>query len=1089
MPSIIDNLKKQQYNAIIHSKEYKTLLNEMSRRIISQSSAAPNEATVESYFDCELFAFFREVFSPLGFEYNPTKEAAIATRRHVTKGRADTLVGALVIEFKQPSTLANSELQAKAIAQVSEYLEGLELESELVGFVTDGTKGCFVIRSESGYSHEAFSKLNADQLDRLIHLIIQLKLTALTSANLVNDFCHPPKNNGIAFNLVKSLYSTLLHNITPKTQMLFDEWKELFNLSHDDVSQQQAIIDRKRSLEAVLGERFSGNDEEYTALFALQTAYVIIIKIIAYRIISIVRYNASFIDFESLATTDESALRQQLVALEDGAVFRRYGITNLLEGDFFSWYSSTEQWNAEIANSISQIFVILCRYADKSVLNSDQKSADFFKDLYQHMMPSAVRHSLGEYYTKQWIAKQVFDNAFSMIKGNEWRGLDPCCGSGTFITVMIDKVLEETSTKDNHDRLKEVLSRVSGIDLNPVAVLTARVNYFINIAHLMTTQEELEIPIYLGDSSYVPKKCLYDNVDCLEYTINTLVKPINIIIPCSMVSDTSEFSRVMTSIELNIRALDETTTYNKLEALVDPKDLTDKTKAQIHLLSSTLVDLERRDWDGIWARIITNYLTTANLGKFDIIVGNPPWVDWKSLPSGYRDRIKGLCISRQLFSGDRVTGGINLNICALITNVVAENWLSNDGVLGFLMPEPLLFQQSYEGFRNLFLSDGTRLYFRKITNWTKAGNPFKPVTQKFLTFYMSKSFYDYKKGVDVDWLILKDHKNYDNKEIIDLTEYFDIFPGIAATCHETKNYFSYVRSRKQLSDFMSIAGDSYYLGREGIEFYPQEMTIFRVSGLPNTPTCTSLRNIQVKKSKYKVPQSVELLETEFLHPLIKGVDITPFHIDNSGLIVPFPYDERDTRLPIAFDELARVAPNLAAFYQRFKDLILAQTSYNERIIGRAGEFYSLARVGAYSFAKNYVVFRDNTKWGAAVISDVDTFWGGKRHPLFQNHCVSICEDSDGNYITEDEAHFICGIMNAPVTFEYVLRSSDSRSFPIRPRIYIPKYEPTNSLHSRVVELSKKAHNSYNDSETMSVIARELNAVYLQIAKDNPHSAK
>ena len=96
MPSIIDNLKKQQYNAIIHSKEYKTLLNEMSRRIIANSSAAPNEATVESYFDCELFAFFREVFSPLGFEYNPTKEASIATRRHVTKGRADTLVGALV---------------------------------------------------------------------------------------------------------------------------------------------------------------------------------------------------------------------------------------------------------------------------------------------------------------------------------------------------------------------------------------------------------------------------------------------------------------------------------------------------------------------------------------------------------------------------------------------------------------------------------------------------------------------------------------------------------------------------------------------------------------------------------------------------------------------------------------------------------------------------------------------------------------------------------------------------------------------------------------------------------------------------------
>ena len=1082
MPSILDNIKQKQYNAIIHSSEYKTLLSEMSKRIINKSISAPNEATVENYFDCEFFAFFREVFSPLGFKYNPIKEASISTNRHITKGRADTLVGALVIEFKQPTTLANKELQDKAVNQVSDYLEGLELESELVGFVTDGTKGCFVIRSDEGYTRESFTKLNAEQLDRLIQLIVQLKLTALTSANLVNDFCNPPENDGVAFHLVKNLYSTLINNITPKTQMLFDEWKELFNLSHDDVSQQQAIIDRRASLERLLNISFSGNDEEYTALFALQTAYVIIIKIIAYRIISIARYNASFIDFENLAIADEIALRQQLVSLEDGAIFRGYGITNLLEGDFFSWYSTAEQWNSNVAKSISDVFVILCRYADKSVLNSNQKSADFFKDLYQHMMPAAVRHSLGEYYTRQWIAKQVFDDAVSMIHSSSWRGLDPCCGSGTFITVMIDKILEETKNKEDSIRLKEILSRVSGIDLNPVAVLTARVNYFINISRLMTSQDEVEIPVYLGDSSYVPKKCIYDNRDCLEYTINTLVKPINIIIPKSMVRDTALFSKTMTSIELNIRALDEETTYKKLEALATPYDLTDKIKEQLHILASTLVELERRNWDGIWARIITNYLTTANLGKYDIIIGNPPWVDWKSLPSGYRERIKGLCISRQLFSGDSVTGGINLNICALISNVVAENWLSNDGILGFLMPEPLLFQQSYEGFRNFYLSDGTRMYFKKITNWTKAGNPFKPVTQKFLTYYMNRATVNYKEGISVDWLILKNRKDYDNKEVLNIPDYFEVEKSIAATCHESKNLFSYIKSREQLADFMSIAGNSYYVGREGIEFYPQEMTIFRTSGLPNTNSCTSLQNIQVKKSKYKVPQSIELLETEFLHPLIKGVDVSPFHIEQSGLIVPFPYDERDTRLPISLNELATIAPKLAAFYQRFKNLILAQTSYNERIIGRSGEFYALARVGAYSFAKNYVVFRDNTKWGAAVVSDIQTEWGGLRHPLFQNHCVSICEDIDGNYISEDEAHFICGILNAPITADYIIMSSDSRSFPIRPRIFIPKYNSNDNLHKQVVELSRKAHLLYHDLEALKEIGDKLNMVYLQIAK-------
>ena len=112
-------LKNKQYTAIINSKEYRSLLKDMCRRISSKAKVAPNEATIENYFDCELFAFFRDVFEPLGFIYSPVKEAAISTRRHTTKGRADTAIGALVIEFKQLSTLSNKESQSKAISQIT----------------------------------------------------------------------------------------------------------------------------------------------------------------------------------------------------------------------------------------------------------------------------------------------------------------------------------------------------------------------------------------------------------------------------------------------------------------------------------------------------------------------------------------------------------------------------------------------------------------------------------------------------------------------------------------------------------------------------------------------------------------------------------------------------------------------------------------------------------------------------------------------------------------------------------------------------------------------------------------------------------
>ena len=227
----IDVLKQKQYIAIVNSKEYKSLLKDMCRRIANKAKTAPNEATIESYFDCELFAFFRDIFEPLGFEYNPIKEASVSTKRHVTKGRADTAIGALVIEFKQPSTFSSEEQKDKAINQISDYLLGLDFEGESVGFVTDGTKGCFVVKNEKGLIREGLYALSFEQLDRLVQSIIRLSLTALTSKNIVENFCNPPENDGIAFALVKVLYDNLSKAITPKTQMLFNEWKELFNLA------------------------------------------------------------------------------------------------------------------------------------------------------------------------------------------------------------------------------------------------------------------------------------------------------------------------------------------------------------------------------------------------------------------------------------------------------------------------------------------------------------------------------------------------------------------------------------------------------------------------------------------------------------------------------------------------------------------------------------------------------------------------------------------------------------------------------------------------------------------------------------------
>lgn len=754
-----------------------------------------------------------------------------------------------------------------------------------------------------------------------------------------------------------------------------------------------------------------------------------------------------------------------------------------MEGDFFSWYINKEQWNAQIAKTITDIYGILGKFSNSPTMSVGSKCQDFFKELYQTMVPAAVRHSLGEYYTKKWLAKNVIEEVEGELP-ERWKSIDPCCGSGTFLTVLIEKVLHEEESLKNSEKTLAVLNRVKGIDLNPIAVMTARVNYFINISHIIEDGDNLEIPVYLGDASNVPQKIRVDNVDCLEYTISTIKEPIRIIVPVSMVRDSGLFSVVMSQIEFDIKALDIDAVYQKLVGLCDNCDKTKLILSNLKNLANQLVELERQQWNGVWARIITNFLTTANLGKFDLVVGNPPWVDWKSLPSGYRDKIKSLCISRHLFSGDGITGGINLNICALITNVAAQNWLAPNGTMALLMPEPLIFQQSYEGFRNLITDNGDRLYFNSFTNWNNAGHPFKPVTQKFLTFYIGTQKMNYAEGVPVKYYKKKRGMLIDDQEEINMTDVFEKESGLLGMCHQNKNFFSYAKNKKTLKEYSLIAGESEYIGREGIEFYPQELIVFQLSGLPSGKGLTALQNMQNEKSKYKIPLRRVLLETEFLHPMIKGKDIVPFHANISDYIVPFPYEKENPQIPIDLKRLRTLAPRLASYYMQNKEVMEAQTGYSDRIIGKSrAEFYALARVGAYSYQKYYVVMRDNSNWAAAVVTDVETSWGGRKRPVFQNHAISICEDSQGNFIGLDEAYYICGILNSKIVVQFMMTSSDSRSFPIRPRVRIPKYNPDDKKHVEIARLSKKAHENYNNKGKIEQITDAINSLYLSLLNE------
>ena len=132
-------LNKKQIEDVIKTSEYYDSLVNVSADIHDESKFAENEATIVSIFELELFSFIKEQF---GLKYYPQKETTINTERHISKGRIDSKIGALVLEFKHTSKLKTSEHKGKASKQLIDYLNGLNTKNSLdyIGMVTDGTQ-------------------------------------------------------------------------------------------------------------------------------------------------------------------------------------------------------------------------------------------------------------------------------------------------------------------------------------------------------------------------------------------------------------------------------------------------------------------------------------------------------------------------------------------------------------------------------------------------------------------------------------------------------------------------------------------------------------------------------------------------------------------------------------------------------------------------------------------------------------------------------------------------------------------------------------------------------------------------------------
>ncbi|HJH27005.1 MAG TPA: SAM-dependent methyltransferase, partial [Methanophagales archaeon] len=603
---------------------------EVADKIILAARDASNEADLE--FNTE--HILKNVLDRLGIANYASYEFRTG-KGTLVEGRIDALYGRVVIEYERPRTFEQPAGFNHAKEQVIGYIEQLapsvEAFQKYFGVVLDGTEIGFV-RFRKTWQSEGPYPVNEQTILTFLEALRGLRRKALRVESLNKDL---GAGSQIAKTLVRVLYETLNRNKerNKRVEVLFDDWKRVFG-------QVCGYSPEKiKGLEKAYG--LSEDEMDYEGLlFAVHTYYALVMKLLAAEVAvsSGGSYLQSYLKkFEEAYHLGHEELKNMLRDVEEGDIFSSaIGIKNFLEGDYFGWY--LDVWDEQLGEAVSKLANTLSKFEPATLEHDPEEAKDLLKRLYQYLVPKKIRHDLGEYYTPDWLAELVISEV-GYDGNSEKRFLDPACGSGTFLVLAIKRARRYALDihKDKTETLEGILKNIVGFDLNPLAVLAARTNYLIALGKLIKyKREEIEIPVYFADSILVERKqTLYGSY---AYSLKTEAGEFQI--PIGVVKK-GLLPKILAVVEDCVKTPgfsdDEFEERVKRDVSRFGAKLNKKEINVLDELFHKLAELEAEGKNRIWTRILKNSFAPLLQDKFDFVVGNPPWVNWESLPENYRN--------------------------------------------------------------------------------------------------------------------------------------------------------------------------------------------------------------------------------------------------------------------------------------------------------------------------------------------------------------------------------------------------------------------------------------------------------------------
>ena len=428
-------------------------------------------------------------------------------------------------------------------------------------------------------------------------------------------------------------------------------------------------------LTAALGE-LAGSSGQLDDLFVRHTYLSAVIGMVV---------QASFgADIRRLAETDPADLLY-------GRDFRnKTGLQGIVESDFFAWPAEVDG-------------LPLLRTLARRIARFDWQRAptDVAAILYETVIPPEERRRLGEYYTPDWLARAIVREV--VTDPLDQYVLDPACGSGTFVAEAVTHFIEAAKVSDlaPKDVLEWLRFSVSGIDVHPVAVHLARAAWALAAQPAIQAAVEdgfsanVTVPVYLGDALQLRFRT-GDMFAQHQITIEVEdERNTALVFPVSLVERAETFDALMGDVA---EAIERGTDLN---LALDDHGITDPGERE--MLGETISAMQRLHSEGrnhIWAYYTRNLVRPVALArsKVDVIVGNPPWINYNQTVSTLRTELEGQ--SRNLYgiwAGGRYA--THQDVAGLFFARSVDLYLKDGGTIGMVMPHSALQTGQYSKWR------------------------------------------------------------------------------------------------------------------------------------------------------------------------------------------------------------------------------------------------------------------------------------------------------------------------------------------------------------------------------------------------------